>query len=93
MHTVWFSNESEQLRWFETDVISFESEFCQEVVVTKRTVSNKLKGAQKKVRSGWSNEGRLRGWGSSPYSCTQWFTLNFSLCQVIHQQSANSQFR
>ena len=69
LHRVLISNGSELLRWFQTDVLGFESESCQgrnyETYNTKEIhnckKSKKKKGAQKRSESGWEKRRGQRG--------------------------------
>ena len=91
LHRVWISNGSEVLRWFETNVLGFETEICQGSWLRNLQYQRGKKGAQ---RSGKSRRGRDGGGGSSSsrYSCKQHIALNFSNVEVYinNQQFYNS---
>ena len=50
LHGVWISNGSERLRWFERDLIGFETETCQESSLQNLLYRGSEKGHKKEAK-------------------------------------------
>ena len=91
LHVIWISNGSKLWRWFETDLLGFETETCKGSWLRNLQNQRSKKGTQWSSKSRTGTDGGWGGSSSSRYSCKQHFALNFFKCWSVQQQSANLQ--
>ena len=93
LYRFWISNGSKLLRWFETDVLGFETKFCKGSWLGNLQYQRSEKGAQRRGKSRRRRDGGIGGGSSSScYSCKQHFHSIFSNVEVYinNQQFYNS---
>ena len=91
LHRVWISNESELLRWFETDIVGFETETCKGSWLRNLQYQRSKKETERRSKSRRGREGGGKRSSSSRYLCKQRFAFNFFQCWSLHQQWVNFQ--
>ena len=91
LHRVQLSNQSQLLRWFETDIFGFATEFCQ--VLWLWNLEKQRNWKEHKDEADEKTAGWPRGSSSYRYSWKQHLAKSLFQCWGVYQQSGKIEFK